>query len=57
MLVKEKINVDAHPRLAVSVLTCHFEDTGKGVSCCTGLPANTGGLVRGSKQDASPSAD
>ena len=39
MLVAEKIDVDAYPHLTVSVLTCHFDDTEKGGSCCTWSPA------------------
>ena len=31
MLVVAEISVDAYPFLAFSDLTCHLEDTGKGV--------------------------
>ena len=51
------ISVDAYPFLAFSDLTCHLEDTGIGVVCCTVLPDSKEVELESSKQQAFPSAD
>ena len=51
-----EISVDAYPFSAFSDLTCHFEDTGIGVSGCTVPPDSKETKLGSSDQVASPSA-
>ena len=48
------ISVDGYPFLAFSDLTCHLENMGIGVFCCTVPPAET--KLGSSDQEPSPSA-
>ena len=50
------ISVDAHPFLAFSDLTCHFEDTGIGVFWLHWLPDSKETELGSSDQEASQSA-
>ena len=54
VLVVAVINVDAYPFLAISYLTCHFEDTGIDVSGYTVLPCSNKTKLGSSNQEASP---
>ena len=57
MLVVAVISVDAHPIFAFSDLTCHLEDTGKGVFLLHSVPPDSKETKFGSSnQEASPSA-
>ena len=56
MLVVAVISVDAYPFLAFSDLTCHLEDIGIGVFCCTVLSNSQETKFGSSNQEASPSA-
>ena len=49
------ISVDAYHILAFSDMTCHYEDTGIGISDCTVPPDSNETELGSSNQDASPS--
>ena len=56
MLVLAVINVDAYHFVAFSVLTCHLEDTGIGVTGCSVPPDSKETELGSTNQEASPSA-
>ena len=57
MIVVAVISVDAYPFLAFKDLTCHLEDTGRGVLWLHSVPPNCKETkLRSSNQEPSPSA-